>query len=156
MGTAKRALVAMALAAAGVALSPTPGLAEVDEAFNRLFAARSLKCEYTSRSYTKWLGGQPVIELTTEKNMTLHFDSIDKEKGSARIIGNQGAADVFLVVTIEGIHILEGAPAGNMNFTTVFAEYAKGTRDFVSVSSRHINLRPPLPSQHHGTCRVWD
>ncbi len=88
--------------------------------------------------------------------MVLHFDSINSKAGSARIIANQGAADVFLFVTAEGFHFIEEAPAGNVNFTTVFAEYAKGTRDFVSVSSRHINLRPPLPSQHHGTCRVWD
>lgn len=153
----KRALVVLvASALAGGSLWPTTGLAEVDEVFKRLFAARSLKCKYPNNSYTRWDSGRAAIELGSDANMALHFDSIDKKAGSARIIGNQGAADVFVLPTVRGVHFLETTPSGNVNFTTVFAAYAKGTRDFVSVTSRHIDLNGPSPSQHHGTCRVWD
>jgi len=85
------------------------------------------------------------------------FDSIDAKAGKARIVGNVGAGDVLVLVTIAGLTFVEQTAFGNVNLTTVFAAYdSPSSRRFVAVSSRHQNLNGPFPSQYHGTCSVLD
>ena len=49
---------------------------------------------------------------------------------------------------------MEITAAGNMNFTTVFAEMTGN--DFLFVDSRHVSVFGAIPSQYHGTCRKLD
>jgi len=88
--------------------------------------------------------------------MALHFDSIDAKKGTARLIGNQGSADVFSFMTQTGVHFMEQTGTGAVNVTTVFAEYAAGTQNFMAVTSRHLSIDGPFTSQWQGTCKTWD
>ena len=72
-------------------------------------------------------------------------------------MANQGTGDVTALVTASGITFWETTATGNVNLTTVFATYKKGTREFPCVHSRHMMIlgNPnPLPSQYHGTCTV--
>ncbi|MDO8357793.1 MAG: hypothetical protein Q7U76_15520 [Nitrospirota bacterium] len=90
-------------------------------------------------------------------DVVLQFDSIDFKAKKARLIGNQGASDVAALVTSAGVTFIEETGFGNIAVTTVFSDYAKGTRDFVVVHSRHMGgLGSPIPSQYHGTCKVWE
>jgi hypothetical protein len=65
---------------------------------------------------------------------------------------------VFMHVIIIGtclpgvlfITFIEQTGGGNVIFTSVFPNYAKGTEDFISVTSRHVNLPGgPLPLSRH-------
>jgi hypothetical protein len=124
-------------------------------AYEKLLLARSLKCEFQPGALAEWKSDRPVLKTTYEK-FALHFDAIDIKKGTARLIGNQGAGDVTLWTTIAGLHFVEQTGFGSIMVTTVFSTMVPG--GFVAVTSRHIDMMmtPPLPSQTHGTCAVWE
>lgn len=136
-----------------------------ENAFERLSKAKSLKCYY-SEGYTGiWDDGKLKISKgqfgTSKKESSMVFDSIDLKKGTARLIGNQGASDVMVLSTPTGVSFIEKTPAGYLMITTVFAYYKKGTDEFVCVYSRHVGSFSPLklgpmPSQWHGTCKIWE
>jgi hypothetical protein len=131
---------------------------------DKLLKAKSLKCYY-SEGYTGiWDDGKLIIEkgnfATSERDSAMVFDSIDFKKGTARLIGNQGSSDVIVLATPAGISFIEKTPVGYLMITTVFAYYKKGTDEFVCVYSRHVGSFSPLklgpmPSQWHGTCKIW-
>jgi hypothetical protein len=140
----------------------TPAWAnEVAATYKRLTQSRSLKCVFVEGAQADWSNGRLNISTTKNEEFALHFDSIDAKKGTARLIGNAGAADVATILTAQGLTFIEQTPSGNLNFTTVFPFYKKGTQDFVAVTSRHllfpgIDGKKPFPSQGHGTCQVWE
>jgi hypothetical protein len=73
--------------------------------------------------------------------MVLHFDGIDLKKGTARLIGGVGAADVATIPTPSNLTFVEKTDSGNLNFTSVFPSYAKGSQNFIAVTSRHASWR---------------
>lgn len=129
--------------------------------YKRLAQSRSLKCLFVEAAQADWSTGRLNTSTIKNEKFALHFDSIDAKKGTSRLIGNVGAADLVAVLTLEGLTFIEQTPSGNHNFTTVFPFYKKDTQEFVAVTSRHVMLpdvdsESPLPSQRHGTCRVWE
>jgi len=107
-----------------------------------------------------WRNGRLETSVNSEE-VTSHFDSIDLKKGTARLIGNVGAGDVITILTAESLTFIEKTASGNLNFTTVFPFYKNNTQEFLAVTSRHLVLPnregvSPFPSQHHGTCQVWE
>jgi hypothetical protein len=127
-----------------------------DEAFERLMNAKSLKCEYGSGAVAVWESSKVKVEKDNF-DASIVFDSIDLTTGKARMIGEIGAVDVIVFATGAGLTFIEETGVGNLHITTVFASYAKGTTDFIVVTSRHLMfISKPLPSQYHGTCKVWE
>lgn len=127
-----------------------------DETFARLVSARSLRCSIGPGSSVDWETGKPVVKRA-KFDAVLQFDSVDTKNRKARLIGNQGASDVIVQLTQRGLTFVEETGSGNLSITTVFPDYAKGTRDFVVVHSRHIDgVGSPSPSQYHCTCKVWE
>lgn len=89
----------------------------------------------------------------------LQFDAIDRHAGTARMIGNQAAADVAILLSPSALTFIEQTTFGSINVTTVFeTQVPHSPTGFIAVHSRHATgmIGPPLPSQYHGTCRVWD
>ena len=118
--------------------------------------ARSLKCTFSTGMYADWKGGRLTTTRVNEE-FILHFDNIATKEGRARLIGNQGASDIAVMLTPSGLTFVEVTPSGNHNFTTVFSAYKKGSQEFIAVTSRHILLMDdPFPSQFHGSCEQWD
>ena len=128
----------------------------VDSIFAALLNAKSLKCTLGPGAVGDWESGD--VKVAKQKwDSTMHFDSINPKAGTARLIGNAGSTDVAVIVTPAGFTFIEQTGAGNLVFTTVFASYKKNTNEFQVVSSRHIAMMgSPLPSQYHGTCKVWE
>ena len=128
-----------------------------DKPFKILTSAKSLKCFLSVGTFCRWKDGHAKAEIAKE-TMELIFDSIDVSKGKARMIGNQGATDVFVSATPSGITFIEQTGQGNINFTTVFFEKVdEYSNEFKVVHSRHIwLLNGALPSQYYGNCRVWE
>ena len=138
-----------------VGLGLTPTAKAADPTFDALLAARSLKCSFGRGASADWKAGRPNVTLDRAgADFILHFDSIDPDKRTARLIGNQGATDVSVLRTATGLHFLEVTGSGNINLTTAFARMVP--EGFIAVTSRHLDLtRLPYPSQSHGTCKVW-
>ncbi len=136
-------------------LGAAQALAQEPNAFKELLAARSLKCVYGPGSVADWESGRLKLRLVDGGLAEAHFDSIDLQKKTARLISNVGATDVEALLSLSGISFLEETGSGNFNFTTVFAE-SSSEGGFIVVTSRHVNLiSAPLVSQYHGTCKVW-
>jgi hypothetical protein len=124
--------------------------------FESLSKAKGLKCQFSTGLTGDWHKGiLKIKEGSIEGN--LHFDSIDFKARQARFIGNNGTTDVTAILTAEAATFVERTPSGNFIFTSVFPDYKRGTSEFIAVMSRHLMfLGGPIPSQHHGTCKVWD
>ena len=135
-----------------LAVAPTAKAA--DPAFDALLAARSLKCIFGPAAAADWDSGKPKVTIDRQgADFILHFDSIDPDKRTARLIGNRGATDVSFFRTATGLHFLEVTGSGNISVTTAFARMVP--EGFIAVTSRHLDLpRSPYPSQLHGTCKV--
>ena len=133
-----------------------------NDLFNKLITAKTLKFIPLKSCTADWKKGNPKLlvdnDVTDKEFPPLIFDAIDLKKRTARIIGNQGAIDVMVILTLTGITFIEQTGAGNLNYTTVFFSCVEGTEDYIAVHSRHIDLlvSTPLPSQLHGICKIWE
>ncbi len=128
-----------------------------DAPFERLVQAQSLKCTFGEGSSALWEKGNVTVQSDNLNGVDFFYDSIDFKRGTARTIGNVGAADVSAEAGVYGLTFIERFPAG-LSITTVFADYKQGTGEFIAVMSRHVRLvGSSLPvdiSQFHGTCVV--
>ena len=133
-----------------------------NELFNKLITAKTLKFISLKSCTADWKKGNPKLlvdnDITEKEFPPLIFDSIDLKKRTARIIGNQGADDVMVILTLTGITFIEQTGSGNLNYTTVFFSCVEGTEDYIAVHSRHLDLgvTKPFPSQLHGICKIWE
>lgn len=143
-------------------LLPSPLLpAEGNSLIHTLSLTRSLKCTFGTVMQGDWKGGTLSTNKNINQSFELHFDGVEIAKQKARLIGNQGANDVAVTLTPSNLTFFEMTPSGNLNITTVFPTYKKGTKEFIAVTSRHLMLPGladdfPFPSQHHGSCQVWE
>jgi hypothetical protein len=143
----------------GLALLCLAGAVSADDnAFDRLLAAKSLKCQLGEGAVGDWKGGKLTVRKDTF-GITVFFDGIDLTQGTARVIANGGAGRVSVHTTAAGVTFIEQTGWGNLVISTVFADYHPKTRQFILVMSRHLSFfsfGSPLPSQYHGTCQVWE
>lgn len=127
------------------------------KAFDRLLAARCLRCTLDEGTQAEWRGGR--VKLTSArfgKAGVLTFDGINVKEGTARLIAGS-VADVAVLVTPVGLTFLEQTGSGNLIVTTVFGDHALSGDRFAAVSSRHIaTFTSPFPSQYHGTCTILE
>lgn len=80
--------------------------------------------------------------------------AIDRENGSAQLIGNLGATPLAMVPSPNHLHFVEQTQIGSVNLTTIFSE-VKDSRGFLAVHSRHTGLpTDPMISQYYGFCKA--
>jgi hypothetical protein len=109
---------------------------------------KALKCEFTHGVFKAF--DEP--EKLTSDSLTLIFDSIDPNAGTARLIGNQGAGDVKVVPADGQLTFIETTAFGNVHTTTVFLN----SKPFRAVTSRHLSaMQGPLLSQLYGECKPF-
>lgn len=121
-----------------------------------LSSTRSWRCDFPSIAISVWEGEKVRTEIK-QQEFSGHIDNVDIVRGTARLIGNVGAADLTVIGGAGVLHFLELTPSGNLNVTTIFARRA-ASGGLRAVHSRHVLLpvSGPLPSQAVGTCRVWN
>lgn len=155
------ALATIALGLAVSASASAQDLASEVEAdlaaFQRLLAAKSLRCTFPKGSYGAWKDGKVEVK-PAEFGDPMVFDSIDYRAGKARLIANQGAGDIQAVSSPGAVFFLETTLSGGLNVTFVFSDRPISKREFLAVTTRHLIVpgQPPLPSQYHGTCQIWE
>jgi len=120
---------------------------------DQLVRARSLKCTFPWYASVDWDAGEPTVR-TAKQDFEFHIDGIDLKAGTARIVGNAGAADLAATRGDASVTFIEQVPSGAINLTSVFAWRDKGCR-FKAVHSRHTAIGGPSPSQNYGFCQVW-
>jgi hypothetical protein len=126
-----------------------------DVQFKRLLQAQSLKCTFGEGSIGLWEAGSLEIDSDNFGGVNFFYNSIDARRGTARVIANMGASDVSVEAGAYGLTFIERALSA-VTITTAFAHYKQGTTEFIAVLSRHVAfMGPPMPSQCHGTCVIW-
>ncbi len=87
----------------------------------------------------------------------LVFDSIDRETGKARMIGNVGSADLLVLGSDDTLSLVEVTPGGNIMVTAIFSDLRRSDRladVFQAVHSRSMVLgSDATASQFVGECR---
>lgn len=138
-----------------LALITTPTAFAQDDGVPKLFQARSVRCEWGRGTQANWdTGTLSLKQGTFGKDAIVTFDSIDAQQRTARIVANAGANDVVVIPTPEGLTFFERTALGSVNVTTIFAKGVGPANQLVGVTSRHLTLGGPFPSQWHGTCRI--
>jgi hypothetical protein len=99
----------------------------------------TLRCAVTRVLGLKWNGREWTSERHQE-TMTFTLDSIDVNRGRARVLGNQGAADVgVLPATGPSLIFVELPLAGPM--IQIIFDGSTNPGDYPTVLSRHLDLR---------------
>jgi hypothetical protein len=131
-----------------------------DDRVLRLRSVKSLLCTFTAHSDTTFENGHRKIESAASNGLDLApvtYDNIDVARGTARIITNNGAADLTAKWQADALWLIETTPAGNVIVTTIFPKYAEGTHDFIVLESRHSSIgRFVLGEESSGSCRVLE
>ena len=148
----KRLFILATLVAVGTTVATSP-----EEPTTRLSSVRTLRCVFTDSNTTHFRDGQRTTESESESSK-IQYDSINTTAGTARGIGNNKAGDVPVRLGRDGqLTFLEWSPSGNVFVTTVFPMYAKGTRQFMALSSSHFLTGVLiLGQQESGLCTVWN
>lgn len=101
---------------------------------------RSLRCSFVVASFVEWNGDEIEFEVDSDSTpLDFYIDSIDRDNNTARMIGNQGSADLFVVPGLASTSFIEMTPSGNTNLTTVY-DYRNENGHFRAVSARHITI----------------
>ena len=86
---------------------------------NRLETATSVTCEFPLYATGTWTNGEPQAEVKTAK-LSLGFDSIDTQGGTARSLGTFGNSDIVERLSHGSLHFMLVGSSGLLYITTVF------------------------------------
>ena len=136
---------------------------EVQAGLAELGQAETILCHFGPGHLTRWATAEPVSKEAKFGDDPTVFHSLDVKKGTGKIGGNAGTADVSVLLTSTGLHLTLVMPNGNLTFTSVFPVHKPGSDDFIAVDSRHRlspypspggALSKVMPQQYHGTCKI--
>lgn len=113
--------------------------------------AKRLRCDFNEGVFHAW--GEPTEAVTDSLSLT--FENIDTEQGTAKMEGNAGTSDVLVTYGDRRMTLIEITGSGNVNTTSVYF----GKDIARSVHSRHTGIvEDPLLSQlsqYTGTCFAY-
>lgn len=126
---------------------------------NPLEAVKSLKCAFSVYAIGTWQSAEARAEVKTGK-LSVAFDSIDTQDGTADAIGAYGPMHIVVRYTASTLHFIQVAStSGALYVTTVFPkETSPGKR--LAVHSRHEYTSVALPGftsrpeQYYGECEI--
>ncbi len=146
-----RALIAMALGA--VALLYRAEALHAQAGPPTFKTSHAFRCRFGKGAQTSWYEDEPEIYADEfGKDNVVTYYALDRKKGRARILGNEGAGDVLLATRPTGLNLIEYTDSGNMIFTTIFA-FPNAAGEFKAVMSRHLLFpQGPFFSQYTGVC----
>jgi hypothetical protein len=116
-------------------------------------AELTFRCKFSEGQSTTFDDGSPSSKRSEFPDLI--FDKINVEKGTARIIGNNGAVDIVAMRGSESVHLVEQTATGNLSISTIFTnEKFKKINSYPIVISRHMSIAvSPHISQHRGLCK---
>ena len=125
----------------------------------RLGSARIIQCSLQRQSTGSWQKDGTVEATVKPATLTLRFESIDVDSGTAMAKTGAAGVEVTIQTTPGYLHFMQAFRSGPLYTTTVFEAGAAGGR-FKAVHSRHEYFTTPLPGatsspeQYYGECEV--
>ena len=123
-----------------------------------LASVKSVTCSFPVSATGTWNNGEPRAEVKSA-TLSLRFDSINTDDGTARMIGNYGAADIIVRLTNRTLHLVQMFLDGPLYTTTIFPKETRGNK-LQAVHTRHEYTEVSLPGftsrpeQYYGECEV--
>jgi hypothetical protein len=124
----------------------------------RLESVKTLTCLFTAQAKGNWTGGMPKVDVVTPK-LTVQFDEIDTDDGTAKAKGEFGSSDILVRVASGTLHLLQSFRTGPLHITSVFARETQPGR-LLAVHTRHEFTPVSLPGftsrpeQYYGDCEL--
>jgi hypothetical protein len=146
-------IVAFTAALAGDAL---PAAAQSAQA--RLTSAKGLACTFPVVAVGTWTKGAPEAAVKDSK-LTVQFDNIDRDDGTARVIGDYGPSEIIVRMAGDTLHFVQSFRDGPLYITTVFSKETHDGR-LQAAHSRHEYTAVSLPGftsrpeQYYGDCEL--
>jgi hypothetical protein len=125
----------------------------------KLADAKSVKCIFPLISTGTWEKDGTVKSTTDKTDMTLQYDDIDIQEGTASVIGLSGKLYIITRMAGVNLHLLAIDGAGPLYITTVFDKPAHPGK-FKAAHSRHefTDVQLPgftsRPEQYYGECEI--
>ena len=144
------------LAAAVLVLAATPASAQRLE--ERLEKVKTLTCAFTAQAKGNWTAGMPKVDVVASK-LSVQFDEIDTDDGSAKAKGEFGSSDILVRVASGTLHLMQSFRTGPLHVTSVFARETQPGR-LLAVHTRHEFTAVALPGftsrpeQYYGDCEL--
>src|SRR5438132_6530883 len=136
----RRVLVAVFLFVAGSGI--VTGQSSVGE---RLARAKSMKCVFAAMATGDWAKGKGDVHGEIKRsNLSISFDTIDADEGTARVIGNFGASDIIVRLSAGTLHFVQSFREGPLYATTIFP-YETVDGKLKAVHTRHEFTEVSLP-----------
>jgi hypothetical protein len=122
-----------------------------------LSKVKRLKCTFSVHATGTWNGnGEPQAELKAA-TISVVFDEIDTDEGSARSARGFGPSDITVRLSQGTLHFMQSFASGAVYITSVFDSDGAGGK-LKAVHSRHEFTKISLPGftsrpeQHYGFC----
>jgi hypothetical protein len=122
----------------------------------QLPAAKTADCRFTARAVGTWSNGVPKIDVTPS-TLSLRFESINTDDGTARVVGAFGPSDIIVRLSEDTLHLIQSFREGPLYATTIFPKETQSGR-FQAVHTRHEWTAVALPGytsspeQYYGDC----
>ena len=135
-----------------------PGNSGLD-AQERLSTVRGLRCTFPNGATGKWDGNGAPEAAVRSTTLTLRFESIDADSGTAQLKTGAVGSEVTIRFAEGYLHFMQAFRSGPLYTTTVFEAGARSGR-FKAVHSRHEFFTTPVPGatsspeQYYGECEV--
>jgi hypothetical protein len=131
----------------------------IASAQGRIATAKGLRCRFSLSAAGRWETDGTARSTVAPARLTLLFEAIDADDGTARLRTGAVTSDVAARQSGGYLHLMQVFKTGAMYTTTVFDQEA--TRGgFRAVHSRHESFTVPLPGatstpeQYYGECRI--
>lgn len=122
--------------------------------------AKSLKCDFQTMTIGTWKDGAPVAEIKPS-TLTVKFESIDADEGTARAIGTFGPSDIIVRLSSDTLHFVQSFREGPLYTTTIFPKETRNGK-LQAVHTRHEYTEVSLPGftsrpeQYYGECEIFE
>jgi hypothetical protein len=138
--------------------TPEVAVAQARDPVARLADAKTVRCEFPVMASGDWKDGVPqgAIKPAT---LSLRFETVDIEGGTARAVGLFGPSDVNVRLTSNSLHFMQSFREGPLYLTTIIARPSRDGR-WPAVHTRHEYTDVSLPGytsrpeQYYGSCAV--
>lgn len=124
----------------------------------RLSKVTSLRCTFSTMAASDWKNGEASL-ATRPAKLTVSFNNVDVEAGSADAVGDSGKSHITVRVLGAYLHFMQLDPYGALHVTTVFDKETRAGK-LQAAHSRHEYLPTQVPTltsrpeQYIGECEL--
>jgi hypothetical protein len=147
-------------AATGIALALGPAAARPQtRPAERLAAAKSVSCQFTAMSVGTWSKAGASEAQTKRSTLTIGFESVDPDDGTAVVVGPFGPSDIIVRLSMGTLHFLQAYREGPLYATTIFPSETRDGK-LKAAHTRHEYTEVSLPGytsrpeQYYGECAI--